>query len=160
MFWWVGDSWFLRLLQGVIRKSEGYLGWMSRIKERPVSQVAKETHIRVIHLYRCGSWKLAPLAGLPTIWSEIGTLPPEMDGLQVGTGWQKDCGHTAGKWSLLLPVDHRETRTTLSAFYFLWKPFDTGHEMMKLKSPWCCCFGRIVFLRCCTQSFSRACFWQ
>lgn len=81
----------------MIRKSEEYLGRMSRIKEGAVSQVPKETHIRVIHSYCCGSWELVPLAGLPTICTEIGTLLPGVDRLQVGTGWQKGCGHTAGK---------------------------------------------------------------
>lgn len=74
----------------VMRKSGGYLGRVSRMKgEGAASQVAKETHIRVIHSPRGGSWKVAALARLPTIWSEIRTLPPGVDGLQVGTDWQR-----------------------------------------------------------------------
>lgn len=74
--------------RGMIRKSGGYLGRMSKMKEGAESQVAKEAHIRAIHSYRGGSWKLMPLARLPTIWSEIRILPP---------GWQKGCGHAAGE---------------------------------------------------------------
>lgn len=119
-----------------------------------MSQVAKEAHIRVIHSYGGGSWKLAPLARLPTIWSKDRTLPPGMAELQVGAGWQKGCGHTAG-----VPAGSRTVRTVLSALSFLvlWcfcEPLDLTHETMRLESSCGCRFGRAVFLRHRTRSFS------
>lgn len=63
-----------------------------------MSQVAEEAHIRVIHSYGCGSWKLAPLARLPTIWSEVRTLPLVMAELQVEAGLEEGlCSHCGGK---------------------------------------------------------------
>lgn len=64
------------------------------------------------------SWKLASLAELLTIWSEIETLPPGMDGLQVGTGWQKGPGHTEGKQSPP-SADGREVKASFFALSFL-----------------------------------------
>lgn len=127
--------------RGMIRKAGGYLGQMSRMKEGAVSQVAKETHIRVIHSYRLAE------AGTSHRWPGF---PPS--GAKSGHSHQ---GWKGSKWGQLTegPRPHgrsTDRRTVPYAFSLLvmrcfCELLEIGHRVIKLDSFWRCCPGGAVF---------------